>query len=240
MKIDAHHMDYLLLNQAVRRQTDSEVEIDHCLGQRFIGTGLANKTLVINGVPGNALGAYLDGGRIIVRGNAQDATGDTMNDGEIIIHGSSGDATGYSMRGGLILVKGNAGYRAGIHMKSYGEKSPVLVVGGAAGSFLGEYQAGGLILVLGIGCEDRAPYGYFCGTGMHGGRIVVRSDHIPENLPDQVAASDLTPGELEQIMPHIHRYCETFGVDPQSLLPHRFYALTPNAKNPYQRLYAMN
>lgn len=117
-----------------------------------------------------------------MRGNAQDATGDTMNDGEIIIHGSSGDATGYSMRGGLILVKGNAGYRAGIHMKSYGEKSPVLVVGGAAGSFLGEYQAGGLTLCLDR-CEDRAPYGYFCGTGMHGGGLWSAPTTSPKICP---------------------------------------------------------
>ena len=240
MKIDAHHMDYLLLNQAVRRQTDSEVEIDHCLGQRFIGTGLANKTLVINGVPGNALGAYLDGGRIIVRGNAQDATGDTMNDGEIIIHGSSGDATGYSMRGGLILVKGNAGYRAGIHMKSYGEKSPVLVVGGAAGSFLGEYQAGGLILVLGIGCEDRAPYGYFCGTGMHGGAIYLRCKEAPGGLPAQVSVSPATEEDMAAIQPYIETFCKEFGVDISTVLPHPFYVLRPNTKNPYKRLYTHN
>lgn len=239
MTIDAQQMDYQQLNRAVR-QADGPVEIQNCLGQRFIGTGLSDKMLTIHGVPGNALGAYLDGGTIVVRGNTQEATGDTMNDGEIIIHGSAGDATGYSMRGGTILVKGNAGYRAGIHMKSYGAKSPVLIIGGAAGSFLGEYQAGGLILVLGIGCEDRAPYGYFCGTGMHGGRIVIRSDHIPVNLPDQVVANDLTEQELKELMPYLTRYCDTFGVALDSLLPHRFYVLTPNAKSPYKRLYAMN
>lgn len=50
------------------------------------------------------------------------------------------DATGYAMRGGKIFVRGNAGYRAGIHMKAYKDKTPVLVIGGKAGSFLGEYQ----------------------------------------------------------------------------------------------------
>ena len=125
-------------------------------------------------------------------------------------------------------------------MKSYGSKVPVLIVGGAAGSFLGEYQAGGLILVLGLGHEDRAPYNYFCGTGMHGGKIVVRSDYIPENLPDQVVPHDLDQAGLEDILPHLERYCSTFGVPMERILPHRFYALTPNTASPYKRLYAMN
>jgi glutamate synthase domain-containing protein 3 len=34
-------------------------------------------------------------------------------------------------------------------MKAYQDKIPILVIGGTAGSFLGEYQAGGLIIVLG-------------------------------------------------------------------------------------------
>lgn len=239
MTIDANNLDYKELNEMLRKSSCG-AEIKNCFGQRFIGAGMGKKRLVINGVPGNALGAYLDGGSITVYGNAQEAVGDTMNDGEIVIHGSCGDAAGYSMRGGLILIKGNAGYRAGIHMKSYGDKSPTMIIGGAAGSFLGEYQAGGLILVLGLGCEDKAPYGYFCGTGMHGGRIIVRSDHIPANLPDQVTARDLTEGELEELKPQLKLYCDTFGVSMDEILPHRFYLLTPNAKSPYKRLYAMN
>lgn len=240
MNINAQNLDYYQLNQAIR-QAEGPVVIDHCLGQRFIGTALgAGRSLTIHGVSGNAMGAYLDGGSIEVFGDVQEATGDTMNAGTIVVHGSAGDATGYSMRGGVILIEGDVGYRAGIHMKSYGSKVPVLIVGGAAGSFLGEYQAGGLILVLGLGCEDRAPYNYFCGTGMHGGKIVVRSDYIPENLPDQVVPHDLDQAGLEEIMPYLERYCSTFGVPVERILPHRFYALTPNTASPYKRLYAMN
>ena len=69
---------------------------------------------------------------------------------KFIIHGNIGDAAGYAMRGGKIYVKGNAGYRAGIHMKAYKEKIPVMIIGGHTGSFLGEYQAGGIIIVLGL------------------------------------------------------------------------------------------
>ena len=109
--------------------------------------------------------------KAMVHGNAQDAVGDTMNAGRIIVHGSIGDAAGYAMRGGEIYVEGNAGYRAGIHMKAYGDKLPAMVIGGRAGSFLGEYQAGGVIIVLGLTESSRPIVSNFPCTGMHGGKL---------------------------------------------------------------------
>ncbi len=79
----------------------------------------------------------MDGGVVEVLGNAQDQVGNTMNAGEVIIRGRCGDAAGYAMRGGRIFVRDGCGWRAGIHMKEYGEKRPVVVIGRDAGSFLG-------------------------------------------------------------------------------------------------------
>ncbi|MBQ5890837.1 MAG: glutamate synthase, partial [Clostridia bacterium] len=149
MLLNVKGLDYKALNEALR-QNSGDITIENCCGQRFIAAGMTDKNITINGVPGNALGAYLNGSTITVNANAQDAVGDTMNEGEIVVHGNIGDAAGYAMRGGKIFVKGNAGYRAGIHMKAYKEKVPVMVIGGTAGSFLGEYQAGGVIVVLGL------------------------------------------------------------------------------------------
>ena len=104
------------------------------LGQRYIAAGAGEGFYSVDQVPGNALGAYLDGATVEEFCNAQDATGDTMNGGEIIVHGSSGDATGYAMRGGAIYVQGNAGYRAGVHMKAYQDTLPVMVIGGRTGT----------------------------------------------------------------------------------------------------------
>ena len=118
ISIDADHLDHKALNDRLRG-IKAPVQLTNCCGQRFIAAGMAPVSLSITGVPGNALGAYLNGGKIVVHGNAQDAVGDTMNDGTIIVHGSIGDAAGYAMRGGKIYVKGNAGYRAGIHIKAY-------------------------------------------------------------------------------------------------------------------------
>ena len=149
LAIDASNMDFLELGKLLR-ETEDDAVLQGCLGQRFIAAGMKRRKLEIHGIPGNALGAYLDGAEVEVFGNAQDAVGDTMNAGTIVIHGSIGDTAGYAMRGGEIYVEGDAGYRAGIHMKEYREHLPVLVIGGKAGSFLGEYQAGGLIIVLGL------------------------------------------------------------------------------------------
>ena len=143
MLIDAKGLDYTALNELIK-SSNGDCKIENCLGQRFIADSLGSGNITIDGIPGNALGAYLNGAQITVNGNVQDAVGDTMNDGKIIVHGSIGDTAGYAMRGGEIYVKGNAGYRAGIHMKEYRDKKPIIVIGGRTGSFLGEYQAGEL------------------------------------------------------------------------------------------------
>ena len=144
--IDASVLDFRQLNAAIR-DCAGDAAVTGCSGQRFIGAGLECGKLILSGTPGNALGAYLNGASIEVCGNAQDAVGDTMNAGRLVVRGSIGDAAGYAMRGGELYVQGTAGYRAGIHMKAYGDKLPVMVIGGKAGSFLGEYQAGGVIVV---------------------------------------------------------------------------------------------
>ena len=172
--IDVTGMDYQAVNNQLQ-SVSGACELINCCGQRFIGAGMADREILIRGTPGNALGAYLNGAEITVCGNAQDAVGDTMNAGKIVVHGNIGDAAGYAMRGGTIFVKGNAGYRAGIHMKAYQDKIPQMVIGGTAGSFLGEYQAGGVIVVLGLGKENERIVGNFPCTGMHGGKMFIRS-----------------------------------------------------------------
>ena len=238
--IDAKDMPYRKLNETIRLSGEREVVVEHCLGQRYIGSGLSGSSIEIHGTAGNALGAYLNGAQITVMGNAQDAAGDTMNDGRIIIHGSSGDATGYAMRGGRIFVRENAGYRAGIHMKAYQNKLPVLVIGGCAGSFLGEYQAGGLIVVLGLGREPGQPLvGNFCATGMHGGKILLRGD-APKDLSPQVLSAPATEADMAQIEPHLETYAAHFGISVQRIKQKAFTVLTPGTKNPYKQLYTHN
>ena len=227
-----------MLNAEIRKANE-DIIIDDCYGERFIGSGASSKTITINGTPGNALGSYLDGAAIIVKGNAQDAVGDTMNDGKIIIYGNAGDALGYAMRGGKIFVKGDSGYRTGIHMKEYKDKRPVIVVGGSTGSFLGEYLAGGIIVVLGLYSED-CPVGNFTGTGMHGGQIFIRSNKLPLNLPEQVTADRAGDSDLDLIKEYLVEFSDIYKINIEEILGRTFYKLTPNAKNPYKQLYTFN
>jgi len=238
MNISAQNLDHKELNNLIRTSSEA-VHVEHCYGQRFIGSGMSGKNITINGTPGNALGAYFNGGTITVNGNAQDAVGDTMNDGKIVIHGNAGDALGYAMRGGSIFVRGNAGYRTGIHMKEYKEKKPVIVIGGKVGSFLGEYLAGGVIVVLGIDSVE-APVYYFTGTGMHGGKIFIRTTKDLLSLPAQVALSNATAEDLNEIKPYLSEFAGYFGMNTDSLMKDNFYLLKPNARNPYKQLYTAN
>lgn len=237
--INAKGLDFQALNEQIRKSDDA-CEIANCLGQRFLCAGMSKGDVTVGGIPGNALGAYLNGAKITVHGNAQDAVGDTMNNGEIVVHGNVGDAVGYAMRGGKIIVEGDAGYRAGIHMKAYREKVPVIVVGGKAGSFLGEYQAGGVIVVLGLAEDDRRIVGNFPCTGMHGGKMILRSDCKDITFPDQVTARAATPEDLEEIKTYVSEYCDLFGKDEKMVMDSPFTVVTPDSKNPYKRLYVAN
>lgn len=238
MTINAEGLDFGRLNALVR-ETD-ECEIENCLGQRFIAAGTDGKKVVVHGVAGNALGAYLAGGKIEVFGNAQDATGDTMNGGEIVVHGSAGDAAGYAMRGGEIYIENNAGYRAGIHMKAYKENKPVLVIGGKAGSFLGEYQAGGFIIVLGFGGDKKPIVGNFPCTGMHGGKMFIRGNATGVDFPEQVTVRSATDDDINEIKPFIDKYVKYFGADERKIYSEGFKVITPNSKNPYKQMYVAN
>ena len=74
--IHATSLDSRAINKALRT-SDSDCLIDGCCGQRFIAAGMLDKKLTIHGIPGNALGAYLNNAHITVNANAQDAVGDT-------------------------------------------------------------------------------------------------------------------------------------------------------------------
>lgn len=239
MIISAKDVDYRELNKTLRNVTGNCTVTD-CLGQRFMAAGMADKRVTVTGIPGNALGAYLNGAIVEVMGNAQDAVGDTMNEGKIIIHGNIGDAAGYAMRGGEIYIKGNAGYRAGIHMKAYEKRQPALIIGGRAGSFLGEYQAGGAIVVLGLTDDTNPIVSNFPGTGMHGGKMFLRSDCVGIKFPSQVSTRKATDTDLNEIKKYIENFCKYFDYNASEILNSGFTLVTPDSKNPYKQMYVAN
>ena len=76
---NANEIGYYDLNKKIVECADKDITITDAMGQRYIGCGVSGKTITIEGTPGNALGAYLDGSTIVVHGNGQDAIGDTRS-----------------------------------------------------------------------------------------------------------------------------------------------------------------
>jgi glutamate synthase domain-containing protein 3 len=193
----------------------------------------------ISGTPGNDLGAFMNGPRITVNGNAQDGCGNTMNEGEIIIHGHAGDIIGLSARGGKIFVREDVGYRAGIHMKEYEGKKPTLVIGGTAQDFLGEYMAGGILVLLGLTLEEGQRHkARFIGTGMHGGVIYVRGSVEDYQLGKEVGVAELEDNDRRVVQELVGEFAAHFGYEAEAIMKRKFIKLYPRWLRPYGRLYA--
>lgn len=211
-------------------------------GQRYIGCALdSGKTIEVYGTPGNDMACYLNGGKVEVFGNCQDAVGNTMNGGEIIVHGHSGDAMGYGMRDGQIYIKDNVACRGGIHMKEFRQMRPVLVIGQNAGSFLGEYMAGGTIVLLGLNMKrGEKLFGTHCASGMHGGKIFVRGSFPKEYLSDNIKVTSLDETDLEELEGYVKKYCKYFDADYDFIMSKPFKKLVPATSRPYANLYTPN
>ncbi|MBS7614442.1 hypothetical protein KEJ18_01715 [Candidatus Bathyarchaeota archaeon] len=232
-----HYRDLNTLLRALGNNGAKKIEVHGVYGQRYIGTGIDKKIdIELFGTPGNDLGAFMSGPRIVVHGNAQDCCGNTMDDGIIVVHGHVGDIAGYSMRGGKLFIQDDVGYRVGIHMKEYLDKRPVLVVGGTPGDFLGEYMAGGVILVLGLNSENKKFRARYVGTGMHGGVIFVRGEMY--NLVSGVEALEANEEDMRFVDGLVREFCFYFGLDVNEVLDGKFTKITPINKRPYENLYA--
>lgn len=241
-----HPLDYKELNEKIHQAIDSgykKIVLNDVCGQRFIGASLQGELeLIINGLPGNDLGIFMDGPKITVNGNCEDQAGNTMNEGTIIIHGDGGDVIGLSARGGKIYIKKDVGYRVGIHIKEYEHKHPVLIVGGIARDFLGEYMAGGLIIVLGLkflpdGTVIEHPQcicGNELGTGIHRGKIILRTDEdVSSKLGVGAKLFDICEEEMEEIESHIKEFCKIFNV-PRDIINNKpFKVIKPISKRPF-------
>jgi glutamate synthase domain-containing protein 3 len=239
-RIDARDLDYTRLNQLIRAAVaggEKEIEVEHVLGQRFIADGLkGDVTITLHGVAGGDLGMFMSGPTCILHGNAEHAPGNTMDAGMIVIHGSGGDAVAHSMRGGKIFVRDDIGYRGGIHMKEYDEKRPILVVGGSSRAFLGEYMAGGLIVVLGLrGVPAVAERGI--GSGIHGGEIFIRGEVPPHLLGVGATMKPAGDKDMERIAPCIREFARHFGRDADQLMGDEYVRISPASSRPFANKY---
>lgn len=244
MILTAGRRPFRELNAEIRAalETENAVRVEDVNGQRYMGAAMdKGKTLEIHGTPGNDMAAYLNGGTVEVFGNGQEAIGNTMGGGSVTVHGHVGDTLGYAMRDGEIFVEKRAGSRAGIHMKEFEQMQPVVVIGGIVGAFLGEYMAGGTLIVLGLENPYNQPLvGAHCATGMHGGRIFLRGEFPEEHISEHISVLDLDEKDRADLERHVRTYCERFGADFDNVMDAPFHKLIPTTSRPYANLYTPN
>ncbi|NLE04790.1 MAG: hypothetical protein GX638_08320 [Crenarchaeota archaeon] len=239
--INAQNMPFKDLNSVLHFldcHNAEKVKIYNVYGQRYIGTNLkSSMELEIHGTPGNDLAAFMNGPKITIHGNAQDCIANTMNEGQIVIHGRAGDITGYAMRGGKLFIKEDVGYRCGINMKEYQNKKPLIIVGGIAQDFLGEYMAGGTMIVLGMNLKENETHPTrYIGTGMHGGILYMRGKVT--NISKEVKISPVDDTDLPKIEKAINEYCNHFNINSKQIMNKQFWKIIPQSHRPYSRIYA--
>jgi len=243
LQIDATGIHYRALNAQLREAVQNgvqSIELRNVFGQRYIGTDLRGPVMIhIRGTPGNDLAAFMDGPSVVVHGNAQDGCGNTMNGGEVVVHGRAGDVTGYSMRGGRVLIRDDVGYRVGIHMKEYQDRRPIIIIGGTAQHFLGEYMGGGVLAVLGLTLRPGEPHSAnFVGTGMHGGVMYIRGELSDHQLGKEVGRVPLDDADHRLVLELVNDFANRFDRDAETILDRPFTKLVPLSLRPYGQIYA--
>ncbi len=169
-----------------------------CAAIKYIGAGMSNGKVVVDGNVGMHLGCGMTGGQIIVNGNAGDWVGPEMSGGRIVINGNAGHMVGAAYRGhsagvqgGEIFIHGNAKNEVGSAMRR-----GLIAIGGNAGDFTGVNLLAGSVIVLG-------EMGIRAGAGMKRGTIVSFSD--TEVLPTFEFACTYHPVFLRFYLMHLRK-----------------------------------
>ena len=124
-------------------------------------------------------------------------------------------------------------------MKEYQDKRPALVIGGTAQDFLGEYMAGGIVILLGLNLRDGERHkAKFIGTGMHGGAIYLRGTVDDFQLGKEVGIAELEGNDHRILQKYVGEFAEHFGYEATEILKDKFVKLFPLFLRPYGRLYA--
>jgi len=113
-------------------------------------------------------------------------------------------------------------------------------VGGSAADFLGEYMAGGMLIVLGLNARGgQSVVGDYCATGMHGGIIYVRGEIDRSRVAaNHVAIRQAGEDDLRELRPHLAEFCAEFGFDAAAIADAPWWKLVPFSHRPYSGKYA--
>jgi formylmethanofuran dehydrogenase subunit C len=124
---------------------------DGCDRLDWIGHGMTDGEIVVDGDAGSQAGRLMTGGRLAITGGAGPWAASGMRGGEIEIRGAAGDRLGgplpgemAGMRGGVVIVRGDAGDRVGDRLRR-----GTIVVEGRAGAWAGSRMIAGTVVVAG-------------------------------------------------------------------------------------------
>jgi formylmethanofuran dehydrogenase subunit C len=122
---------------------------DACDRLDWIGHGMAEGEIVVDGDAGSQAGRLMRGGRLTISGSAGPWAASGMRGGEIEIREAAGDRLGgplpgemAGMRGGVVIVRGDAGDRLGDRLRR-----GIIVVEGRAGAWAGSRMIAGTVIV---------------------------------------------------------------------------------------------
>jgi formylmethanofuran dehydrogenase subunit C len=120
-------------------------------GVHWIGAGMVQGTIRIEGSAGRHVGSRMRGGRLEVSGDVSDWLGGEMLGGEIVVRGRAGHLVGSAYRGsargmtgGTLLVHGDVGNEIG-----HGMRRGLMAIAGSAGDLIGFNMLAGSIFVFG-------------------------------------------------------------------------------------------
>ena len=162
------------------RQLRVEASGQHGIGGRLWRAGSEAVHLVVEGHAGQRLGSLgFDNTRIELMGPASDDVGWLNAGADIVVHGHASNGVGNGMAQGRITIAGNIGAR-GMTMTKRNPRfdPPELWVLGSVGDYFGEFMAGGIAVVCGIGAQNPDNVlGYRPFVGMVGGKAFFRGPY---------------------------------------------------------------
>ena len=136
-------------------------------------------------------------------------------------------------------MRDDVGYRVGIHMKGYIDKQPIIVVGGRAGDFFGEYMAGGYLVLLGATTDVSRPIvGDYVATGMHGGVMYIRGNVEEHKLGKEVIRLPWEGPDEEVLEPILASFLKEMSIELKIFDFDQYTKIVPKSARPYGKLYA--
>lgn len=185
----------------------------HGIGGRLWKAGNDAVHVKITGQAGQRVGSLgFPNTRIDILGPASDDVGWLNAGAEIVVHGNAGNGLANAMAQGKIYVAGNIGARGMTMTKSNPRfEPPEIWILGSVGDYFGEFMAGGIAVVCGIGAQDpQNVLGYRPLVGMVGGKVFFHGPHGGYSQED-AKMMPITDREWEWLTENLETFLTRIG-----------------------------